>query len=60
MVLKFGQTKTPYLYGVPVKNKLKLKQTDKSHKVRRGEFRKCSKKMKIFFKTFLGANFSHS
>jgi hypothetical protein len=36
LVLKSDQTKTPYLYGVLDKNKLKLKQTDKSHKVRRG------------------------
>ena len=50
MVHKSGQTKTPYLYGVPDKNKLKLKQTDKSHKVRRGEFEKCSKKQIYFSK----------
>jgi len=57
MVHKSGQTKTPYLYGVPDKNKLKLKQTDKSHKVRRGEFRKCSKKMKIFFQNLPRSHF---
>ena len=31
------------------KTQTKLKQTDKSHKVRRREFEKRSKKMKIFF-----------
>ena len=59
MVHKSGQTKTPYLYGVPDKNKLKLKQTDKSHKVRRGEFEKCSKKTNLFFKTLPGPIFIH-
>ena len=50
IIHKSIQTKTPYHYGVPDKNKLKLKQTDKSHKVRREKFGKRSKKRKLFFK----------